>query len=446
MQNDKLKSVVLFLGSLVLLFLVATNPQIQKNTIFEAATRSGDSVAAEPAAKAPAFAGIVGKNMSFFNIMRDCGIDPPSIKWIEKAVRNVYDFRRIHPGQRYEVYAAEDGSIERLHFSVDDDSYIHVDIKDGEISAEKKNYEYQLNLRTAAGTITKSLFESLDEQGIPQDLGYKLTNVLAWDIDFHHDLRTGDYYRMIYEERTRFDGLKKIGRIVAMEFNNQGRGHYAFLFPNEDGKPDYYDENGKSLRKQLLKAPLPFTRISSRFSRSRFHPVLHHYAPHLGVDFAAPVGTPVQATGDGIVMETSRNHANGNYIKIRHFNNYITYYLHLSRFAAGIHPGARVNQKDVIGYVGMTGYATGPHLDYRVMKDNRFINPQTISLPPANPVTNANMASFIDLRDRHLARLSGIKIADGGAQVIASGAGTAREPRNPAGSAGADRAQSAAPY
>jgi murein DD-endopeptidase MepM/ murein hydrolase activator NlpD len=443
MQNDKLKSIVLIVGALVLVVLVAKHPHIVSNPGFEAAPGPSDSIGAGAPEKGPDFAGIVSPNTSFFDIMRECGIDPPSIKWIEKAVRNVYDFRRIHPGQRYEVYAAEDGSIERMHFSVDDESYIHIDIKDGEISAEKKEYAFQVNLKTAAGVISSSLFASLDEQGITPELGVQLTNIFAWDIDFFTDMRKGDYYRMIYEEKLRFDGMKKIGRIVAAEFTTQGKSHYAFLFPNEDGLPDYFDENGKSLRKQLLKTPLTYSRISSNFSRRRFHPVLHHYAPHLGIDYAAPIGTPVKATGDGTVIEASRNHANGNYIKIRHFNNYITYYLHLSRFGKGICRGARVSQGDVIGYVGQTGYATGPHLDYRIMINNRFVNPRSISLPPARPVTSANMASFIDLRDRHLARLGGIKFIDGAAQAIAAGAAAIPEP---GASAGIDKAQSSAPY
>ncbi|MCX5752412.1 MAG: peptidoglycan DD-metalloendopeptidase family protein, partial [Candidatus Krumholzibacteria bacterium] len=208
--------------------------------------------------------------------------------------------------------------------------------------------------------------------------------------------------------------------IVAAEFVNQGKSHYAFMFKNESGRQDYYDENGKSLVKQLLRAPLPVSRITSNFSTRRYHPVLLRYAPHLGVDYAAPVGTPVHATGDGSVIETGRNGANGKYIKLRHSNGYQTYYLHLSRFAKGMAPGARVGQGQVIGYVGMTGYATGPHLDYRIKKGNSFVNPRKISLPPAKPVTSANMASFIDLRDRHLARLSSVLAGAGAASVAAS--------------------------
>jgi murein DD-endopeptidase MepM/ murein hydrolase activator NlpD len=280
-----------------------------------------------------------------------------------------------------------------MQFSVGDTSYIDISIRNGDISAERKAYEFSTHLRTASGTITNSLYLACKEQEIPIEIADQVANVFAWDIDFHRDMQRGDFFKVIYEERVRFDGMKKIGRIVAAEFNNQGRSHYAFMFRNENGKPDYFDENGKSLRKQLLKAPLTYSRISSGFSHRRFHPVLHHYAPHLGIDYAAPIGTPVMATGDASVLETGHNKANGKYIKLRHANNYTTYYLHLSRFAKGIHPGARVRQGEVIGYVGQTGYATGPHLDYRVKKGNTFVNPRKISLPPAAPVTITPFAS-----------------------------------------------------
>jgi murein DD-endopeptidase MepM/ murein hydrolase activator NlpD len=423
MENGKLKSIVLGVGLIVLLCLVAIHPGLRNDADRQAGATAGDTAGSAPSVKAPDFAGIVTPNMSFFDLMLKCGLDAPSIKLIEKAARNVYDLRKIYPQQHYEIYAGDDGSIENIQFSLGDTSYIDINIKARDISAEKKSYDFATTLKAASGTITNSLYLACKDQGIPGEIGDQLANrIFAFDIDFFTDMRRGDYFRVIYEERTRFDGLKKIGRIVAAEFYTQGRGHYAFLFDNEDGRADYYDENGRSLRKQLLKTPLTFSRISSNFSTRRFHPVLHHYAPHLGVDYAAPVGTPVMATGNGTVIAAERNSANGKFIKIRHTNNYITYYLHLSRFAKGIYPGARVQQGEVIGYVGMTGYATGPHLDYRIKIGNTFVNPRKVSLPPAKPITSANMASFIDLRDRHLARLDCIGVQEAEASVASADA------------------------
>jgi murein DD-endopeptidase MepM/ murein hydrolase activator NlpD len=429
MQNDTLKSVLIFVGSLALLFLVATSPKIKRDNALTASSAPPDTTTAAPASNAPDFAGIVGRNTSFFDLMKECGLDPPSINWIEKAVRNVYDFRKIYPGQHYEVYTADDGSIAKMKFSVSDESYIHIDVRNGEISAEKKDYEFTSSLQTASGIIKSSLYEALDAAGAPQQVGDALVNIFQWDIDFHHDIQKADYFRMIYEEKTRFDGLTKPGRVLAAELYAGGKSHYAFLYPDDKGKLDYFDDSGKSLRKALLKAPLPFTRISSGFSLRRFHPVLHHYAPHLGVDYAAPYGTPVMAAGDGTVLTSSRSGANGNYVKIRHANGYVTYYLHLSRFARGVFAGARVSQGQTIGYVGATGLATGPHLDYRVTKNDVFVNPRSISLPPASPISRANMAAFIDLRDRHLARLTRIDIMAGTEAPVASSAVREPEPR-----------------
>jgi murein DD-endopeptidase MepM/ murein hydrolase activator NlpD len=391
----------------------------------------GESAEAAEGGPSPAHAGVVAANMSFYDLMIEFGFDAPSIQLIEKAVRNVYDFRKIYPGQRYEVFAAEDGSVESMRFSErGDEAYIDINLRDGAVSAEKKEYEYDLRLCPAGGTISTSLFAALDAGGIPPELGHKLADLFAWDIDFHNDMRRGDYFRMIYEEKTRrADGMRKLGRIVAAEFYARGKSHCAFMFDNGAGGYDYFDENGKALRKQLLRAPLSYTRISSNFSHRRFHPVLHHYAPHYGIDYAAPTGTPVMATGNGTVIAAERKGGNGNYVKVKHPNGYVTYYLHLSRFGKGIRAGAHVNQGQVIGYVGSTGYATGPHLDYRVQKNGKFVNPRTISLPPADPVSRAKMASFIDMRDRHLSRLSNIATGgDGEAFVSGSDPGVGADP------------------
>jgi len=443
MQHDTLKSIVLLVGSLFLLFLVAAKPDFLRPTLPGGQDPSGESAEAAEGGPSPAHAGVVAANMSFYDLMIEFGFDAPSIGLIEKAVRNVYDFRKIYPGQRYEVFAAEDGSVESMRFTErGDEAYIDINFKDGAVSAEKKEYEYDLRLCPAGGTIATNLFATLDAAGIPQELGHKLADLFAWDIDFHNDMRRGDYFRMIYEEKTRRgDGAKKLGRIVAAEFYARGKSHYAFMFDNGAGGADYFDENGKALRKQLLRAPLSFTRISSSFSHRRFHPVLHHYAPHYGVDYAAPTGTPIMSTGNGTVVAAEHKGGNGKYVKIKHPNGYVTYYLHLSRYGKGIRAGAHVNQGQIIGYVGSTGYATGPHLDYRVQKNGRFVNPRTISLPPADPVSRTNMASFIDLRDRHLSRLSSIARGGDGTALAAGGSsdGGPGDPRTDGAARGASR-------
>ena len=392
-----------------------------------------------PASPAPDFAGSVAKNASFYDIMTACGADPVWIYDVARRTKDVYDLGRLRPGQRYEVFRGE-GGIEKVVFSIDDLSYLEVSCGDDTITAERIEYPYEIAVREASGIITSSLFASMIEQGLPVELGHKLTDIYAWDIDFFTEIRRDDYFRVIYEEIRLLDGpdhtrKTDIGLILAAEFNTSGRSRYALLFDNEGGMEDYFDQDGRSLRKQLLRAPLSYTRISSSYSRRRFHPVLHRWAPHLGIDYAAPTGTPVMSTGDGTVIAASRTRANGNYVKIRHNNSFISYYLHLSRFGKGIRNGVRVEQGQVIGYVGATGYATGPHLDYRVKKNGRFVNPRKLKLPPAEPVREANMTAFAARRDSLIASLAVIPIRDPRGEYFvdaadaAGGPGHARESR-----------------
>ncbi len=412
MRTDKTRSLIIIVGTLTILVIALLGQRDSSEIEEHIMVISPDSVFNLPIEPEPTHAGIVGKNTSFFDLMLECGLSPQEIKEIEKSSKKIYDFRRIYPGQEFKFYADQMGGLNRLNFAISDESYIEVTKNNGELLTERKDYPFHIEERTGSGIITHSLFLSLQEQDLPLEVGAKLTDIFAWDIDFFTDVHKNDYFRFIYEVKTRDDGLQKIGLIVAAEFNTRGESHYAFLFENEVGMADYFDYDGKSLRKQLLKAPLSYTRISSSFSRKRYHPVLHHYSPHLGIDYVAPAGTPVQATGDGTVMVATRNKANGRYVKIRHNNNYISYYLHLSRFGKGIKSGVKVKQGQVIGYVGSSGYATGPHLDYRVKKNGRFVNPRSLKLPPAKPVSEENMAAFVELRDRLVDSLGRIPIED----------------------------------
>jgi murein DD-endopeptidase MepM/ murein hydrolase activator NlpD len=357
--------------------------------------------------------------------MLACGLNPQQIKEIAKKSKPIYNFRRIYPNQRYEFYADSTGGLERLTFTIGEDGYIEVTRDSSGIKAEHKTYPYETEIRTASGLITQSLWVTLQDLDVPADLGGRLTDIYAWDIDFFRDIRKNDYFRVVYEEHTRIDnGAKRTGNIIAAEFNNQGESHYAILFENEEGMPDYYDGEGRSLRKQLLRAPLTYSRISSSFSNRRLHPVHRRYMPHHGIDYAAPAGTPVMTTGDGTVMVAGYRRGNGKYVKIRHNSNYITYYLHLSRFGKGIKKGRKVKQGQVIGYVGSTGYATGPHLDYRVKKNGRFVNPRRLKLPPAKPVTSENMAAYSELKNMWIANLHQIPIKDSRTEHFASNEGS----------------------
>lgn len=210
---------------------------------------------------------------------------------------------------------------------------------------------------------------------------------------------------LLYEQRTYATGYTMVANVLAARIVNAGREFNAIRFRPDHGQPGYYALDGSSLQKSLRRAPLKFTRISSRFQMHRFHPIEKRWKPHYGVDYAAPIGTPVYATGDGFVIAAAYNPGNGNYVKIRHNRTYETYYLHLSGFAKGIHTGVRVDGGECIGYVGQTGEATGPHVCYRIMKNGGWVNPRTINLPSKDPVTVADMPRFEFLRDAYEARI-----------------------------------------
>lgn len=233
------------------------------------------------------------------------------------------------------------------------------------------------------------------EANASPELAIKLSQIFAWQIDFYH-LQPGDNFKVIYEELLVDSALYGIGKIKGAYFSQNGKEFYAIPFV-QDSVHQYFDEDGNSLRKAFLKAPLEFGRISSRYSRSRLHPVLKVRRPHLGVDYAAPVGTPVRSTGDGIVVGAGYSKGNGRFVKIRHNSVYTTMYLHLSRFAKGINKGTNVRQGEVIGYVGSTGLSTGPHLDYRFYVNGKPVDPLRVEVPPSHPV-NEELRSEFDVQ------------------------------------------------
>jgi murein DD-endopeptidase MepM/ murein hydrolase activator NlpD len=277
------------------------------------------------------------------------------------------------------------------------------------VTARIDEVEYARTRRIVAGEIRSSLYRTIEEIGEDVDLARILSEIFAWQIDFATDLRKGDYFRAVVEEYRGMDGVPRIHAVLAAEFFNAGTLHQAFRYEDSSGRVDYYDGTGASLRRVFLKSPLRYTRISSRFSRRRFHPILKVYRPHLGVDYAAPTGTPVVSVGDGEVIYAGRERGFGKIVKIRHNGVYRTTYGHLSGYARGIRKGVRVRQGQVIGYVGATGLATGPHLDFRLIRNGRYVNPLAVDLPAADPIPPDEMAAF---REVVLDFLDGLDAAD----------------------------------
>ena len=340
----------------------------------------------------------VRRGETFSDLLQRAGVPYISIVNLAESTRDVFDVRRIRSGHDYRIYYNPWlQQADYLVYQRGPSQYVIYDIHNPDRSRVGER-PVSVTWDEAGGTITSSLYETLQDEGLHPEIALKLSEVFAWQIDFFR-IRSGDQFRVIYEDR-RLDGESlSPGNIIAARFTHRGTDYYAFHF-DEGERSDYFDENGNSLRRQLLKSPLRFSRISSRFSRSRLHPVTGRRRAHLGTDYAAPTGTPVRSVGDGTVQVAGYGRANGNWVKIRHNSTYTTGYLHLSRIASGVRRGARVKQGQIIGYVGSTGLATGPHLHYHFWKNGTPINALNVDLPPVRPVNPRFREQYEALVDR----------------------------------------------
>ncbi len=319
-------------------------------------------------------------------------IDPDEIKRLARESRE-FRFSRIQAGQPYRI-ATRDGEFVSFEYLISPLERLVIRAERGEYLVSVEAEPQSFRVEVAAGTIDQNLFAAVKDAGEDPDLAVALADIFAWDIDFCKDLRKGDGFTVAVEKRYAGDTFTGYGRILAAEFTNQGKTSRAFYFAEKKGRGGYFDEKGQALRKAFLRAPLSFRRISSGFSHSRLHPILHVRRPHLGVDYAAPEGTPVWSVGGGVVVEKGYNHAAGNFVTIRHSQTYTTRYNHLSRFAKALAKGKSVRQGEVIGYVGATGYATGPHLDFRMYRNGQAINVLENPKIMADPMPAAQMAAF----------------------------------------------------
>jgi len=318
----------------------------------------------------------------------------------------VYNLADVKAGNRYNITLDDSGSVHSFRYAIDEERFLSVRRRDEKFQAEIKHLKLDERVDALQGNITSSLFQSVQELDESALLALMLADIFEWDIDFYTDIRKGDIFNMVFEKNFFQGEFVKYGKILGAKFLCQNHPHIGIWFEDPEGNGDYYDPEGNSLRKAFLKSPLQYTRISSRFSHRRYHPILKTYRPHLGIDYAAPVGTPVQAIGDGTVIYAGYRGPEGRFIKVRHNSTYTSYYLHLSRFAKGIKKGCRVEQGQLIGYVGSTGLSTGPHLDFRVKKNNGFVNPLKIKSKPAAPVKPEYFGQFALIRDRVMEQLA----------------------------------------
>ena len=348
---------------------------------------------------------------------------------IDQIARNreVFDVRRIRVGNSFTLLLnRENCAADYFIYEKSRASYVVFDMSGDEVSVYEGQKPVTRQEKEASGVIRSSMYSTILENGFDVSLAAKLEDTYGWAIDFFY-LQKGDFFKIVYEEEFVEGESIGISRILGATFHHRGKDFHALHF-DQDGVADYFDEEGNSLRKAFLKAPLKYSRISSHFSRSRFHPILKYHRPHLGVDYAAPHGTPILAVGDGIVSEATRAGGNGNYVKIKHNSMYATQYLHMSGFAKGIHPGVAVRQGDVIGYVGSTGLATGPHVCFRFWKNGEQVNPLAIEAPPSEPIKDAHRDHFASAWAVMARRLSSIPVVDTEEPVFASSQESASQP------------------
>jgi murein DD-endopeptidase MepM/ murein hydrolase activator NlpD len=349
---------------------------------------------------------VIPARSTLAELLKRRGFTDREIHDLRESVKPVYDLSRIRAGQELRLASAADGPWRRLEYDIDETRYLVVRREGDDVRAEIAYVPIEFKTALVSGVIEDSLIAALNKSGEQDSLAIDIVErCFGWDIDFNTDLRRGDSFRVFVEKRYvdgRFAGYRDI---LAAEFVNAGQVFRAFHFTYPDtGVADYFDENGGSRRKNFLRSPIKFItpRITSRFTSSRFHPIHKIYRPHYGVDYAAPVGTPVQATADGEVTFAGRDGAAGNAVKLRHKNAYQTAYLHLSRFGPGVRRGAQVRGGDIIGYIGTTGDSTGPHLDYRIYLHGSPVNPLSHKFKPADPLRK----EFLEDYRKEVARLS----------------------------------------
>ena len=337
---------------------------------------------------------VVKKNEFLADILLKYNVDYATIDYIARYTKDTFDVRKIRVGNRYAVICSDDSVQKAQYFAyeISSSNYVLYQFYDS-IKVSRGVKQITVKLDSLSGTIESSLWNSLVEQAADPNLANELSEIYAWTIDFF-GLRKDDAYRAIFEQNFVEEQYIGLGKIIAAKFNHLGKDRYAFYF-EQNGKGDYFDEEGNSLQRTFLKAPLRFTRISSKFSHSRMHPVLKIRRPHHGIDYAAPSGTPVYTVGDGVVIKKGyQKRGGGNYIKIKHNGTYSTTYMHLSGYAKGMNVGKNVKQGDLIGYVGKTGLATGPHLDFRFYRNGKAVDPLKVESPPSLPIDTNYQAAF----------------------------------------------------
>ncbi|MDL2285559.1 peptidoglycan DD-metalloendopeptidase family protein [Desulfovibrio sp. OttesenSCG-928-F07] len=378
-----------------------------------AGTTAGSSPEAEPELTAEQQAdlnsvyGVIARGDTVSNLLQ-AWLGPQEITTLAAVCKSVHPLNQIKIGQPYAVFTRNEEFVS-FEYEIDANHKLTATRNAQGFEAALVNIEYEIKLHRVHGEIRSNLFNAMSDAGEQPVLAAALADVFAWEINFIRDLREGDRFVLLVEKRYRNGEFKGYGKLLAAFFENQLLRYEAFLFREGNGQSQYYTQDGQSVRRSFLKAPLSFTRISSGYSNNRLHPVTMDWKAHPAIDYAAPTGTPVKTVGNGTVIFVGYSKSAGNYIRISHPNDYETMYLHLSGFAKGLRKNDKVVQGQVIGFVGKTGYATGPHLDFRMKKEGRYVNPLGIKAERDTPVSQAEMPAFLQQVQAYIDFLNSVR-------------------------------------
>ncbi len=345
----------------------------------------------------------VKPNQFLSQILLNYNVSYGIIDRLAKQSRQIFDVRKIRENRDYTLLCSQDSAITAQYFIYEPSNleYVVFDLTDS-VNIYKGQHEIDTLTKEFAGIIDYSIYQTLQDNGAKPELAATLAELYAWQLDLFK-VQKGDRFKLIYEEIQIRGEAVGVGKILAAHFERTESDYYAFYY-DQQGKEEYFDEKGNSLRKAFLKAPLRYSRISSRFSHSRLHPVLKVRRPHYGIDYAAPTGTPVRAVGDGVITKAHYSGGAGHFVKIKHNGTYTTGYMHLSKYGEGIRRGKKVEQGDIIGYVGSTGISTGPHLDYRIWKNGKPVDALSLEMPSSEPIDSEHRDDYttymLELMDR----------------------------------------------
>ena len=353
------------------------------------------------------YKGEIQPNENLSSILSHYNIDGITIDKLNKASDSVFDVRKIRAGNRYTVLSSKKNKALYFIYEPSDTAYVVFTLKDS-LNVYEGQKHVQVKTIEASGKISGSLWNTFSSLKIDPNLAISLSEIFQWTVDFYA-IQEGDQFKVVFDQLSVDDKSIGLGGIRTAWFYHNGQSYYAFKF-NDNGSIGYFDEKGNSLKKGFLKAPLKFSRISSRFSNSRFHPILRIRRPHHGVDYSAPRGTPVHAIGNGVVLKAGFAGGGGKTIRLKHSASFETTYMHLSGFAKGVRKGAHVDQGQVIGYVGTSGLSTGPHLDFRVYRGGVAIDPLKLISPPGTPISKINLESYLNQVALKKAKLDGLKV------------------------------------